>query len=56
MVVIDNKDLWQEDKERLILYADIMGFKDTIFSQKHEDLKKRLLDFKQSFSNIGPIL
>ena len=50
MVVIDNKDLWQEDKERLILYADIMGFKDTIFSQKHEDLKKRLLDFKQSFS------
>lgn len=50
MEVIDNKDLWQEDKERLILYADIMGFKDTIFSQKHEDLKKRLLDFKQSFS------
>lgn len=56
MKLIDNIDLWQEDKERLILYADIMGFKETIFSQKHQDLKKRLLGFKQSFSKkIKPL-
>lgn len=40
MELIDNIDLWQEDKERLILYADIMGFKDTIFSQKMKARKE----------------
>lgn len=49
MKLIDNIDLWSEDKNRLILYADIMGFKDTIFSKTHEDIKERLLKFRKSF-------
>ena len=56
MKITDNIDSWQEDKDRLILYADIMGFKDTIFSTSHNDLKKRLIKFRQSFENkIKPL-
>ena len=45
----DNINSWADDKNRLILYADIMGFKDIIFSTAHNDLKKRLLTFRKSF-------
>ena len=56
MNLIDNINSWSEDKDRLILYADIMGFKDTIFSTSHNDLKNRLLKFKKSFENkIKPL-
>lgn len=56
MEIIDNIDSWQEDKDRLILYADIMGFKDTIFSTSHNELKKRLIKFRKSFENkIEPL-
>lgn len=56
MKLIDNINSWSEDKKRLILYADIMGFKDTIFSTSHLDLKKRLLMFRKSFEKkIEPL-
>lgn len=56
MRITDNINSWTEDKDRLILYADIMGFKETIFSNKHEDLKKRLLSFRKSFEKkIKPL-
>lgn len=52
----DNINSWADDKNRLILYADIMGFKDTIFSTAHNDLKKRLLTFRKSFEKkIKPL-
>jgi hypothetical protein len=31
---------WQEDRERLVLYADFMGFKSRVFSKTHKELKK----------------
>lgn len=56
MKLTDNINSWTEDKDRLILYADIMGFKDTIFSNTHADLKKRLLSFRKSFEmKIKPL-
>lgn len=56
MKLTDNINSWSEDKDRLILYADIMGFKDTIFSNTHDDLKKRLLSFRKSFEKkIKPL-
>lgn len=56
MKLTDNINTWTEDKNRLILYADIMGFKDTIFSNAHDDLKKRLLLFRKSFEKkIKPL-
>ena len=33
---------WSKDTERLILYADFMGFKNRVLSKTHEDLKKEL--------------
>lgn len=56
MKLVDNIDSWLEDKNRLILYADIMGFKDTIFSKSHEEIKDRLLKFRKSFERkIKPL-
>lgn len=56
MKLTDNINSWSEDKNRLILYADIMGFKDTIFSNTHDDLKRRLLSFRKSFEKkIKPL-
>ncbi len=52
----DALDLWSKDKERLILYADIMGFKETVISETHDDLKERLMKFKQTFDKrIKPL-
>lgn len=52
----DKQDLWEEDKPRLILYADIMGFKDTVFSKSHKDLKDGLLKFRKAFGKkIAPL-
>lgn len=54
--VIDNIDSWDKDKERMILYADIMGFKNTIFSNTHDEVKEKLLRFKRSFEKkIEPL-
>lgn len=36
----DEQDFWEVDKPRLILYADIMGFKDTVIKTSHVNLKK----------------
>ena len=57
MPVINNQqDVWNEDKERLILYADIMGFKETVISAIHNDLKHRLLEFQKAFKRkISPL-
>lgn len=42
---------WSKDKERYILYADLMGFKERVRNTKHEDLKKKLTDFKAKLLN-----
>lgn len=40
---------WSEDVPRLILYADFMGFKNRVFSSDHEELKKLLVAFNDSW-------
>ncbi|WP_052100758.1 hypothetical protein [Porphyromonas gulae] len=44
--------IWAEDHERLILYADIMGFKEFVRTHPHEEVKERLLKFK-NYSKDG---
>ena len=52
----DEQDFWEVDKPRLILYADIMGFKDTVIKTSHVNLKKRLLNFRKAFEQkIAPL-
>ena len=36
---------WNDDIERLILYADFMGFKERVINTSHKDLKKKMEDF-----------
>lgn len=43
--ILDQDASWKEDKERIILFADIMGFKDRVVNTTHSDLKEDLLSF-----------
>jgi hypothetical protein len=47
--ISDHQSSWTEDCERLILYADIMGFKERVLTNSHNVLKDSLLDFMKSF-------
>lgn len=46
---------WTTDVERLVLYADIMGFKSRVATTSHEELKQMLIDFRSEWDNkISP--
>lgn len=45
----DHQVEWEDGTEKLILYADIMGFKERVMATEHEILRKSLLDFKNKF-------
>ena len=42
---------WNESGERLILYADFMGFKDRVYSTTHEKLRETLEQFNKAWHN-----
>jgi hypothetical protein len=47
---------WEDDADRLILYADILGFSHRVTKNNHNDLKTELLKFKQAWENrIKPL-
>ena len=47
---------WNIDAERLILYADFMGFKNRVYSNSHEAIKKELEAFNSKFTKkIKPL-
>ena len=39
-IINDYQSSWTEDAERLILYADIMGFKERVLTNRHQELKE----------------
>lgn len=52
----EKKVAWKDDAERLLLYADIMGFSHRVTLNNHKDLKKYLQKFKQSWeTRIKPL-
>lgn len=52
----DKRISWEDDAERLVLYADIMGFSHRVTFNNHEELKRDLQKFKQSWeSRIKPL-
>ena len=53
--ISDKKVSWEDDAERLILYADIMGFSHRVTFSNHKDLKLDLLKFK-TFSRLFPLM
>jgi len=40
---------WSIEGERLLLYADIMGFKNRVATRDHEKLKEEILDFRSAW-------
>lgn len=42
---------WNESGDRLILYADFMGFKERVYSTDHEKLRNTLEQFNQAWHN-----
>ena len=36
---------WSDDKIRLVLYADLMGFKSKVYGSSHKKLKEEIYDF-----------
>ena len=47
---------WNHDADRLLLYADIMGFKNRVYMSPHAQIKKQFIDFRdkliRSFSQF----
>lgn len=51
-----HKSSWEDDADRLVLYADIMGFSHRVTFSNHTELKKDLEKFKQSWeAKIKPL-
>lgn len=47
---------WDQDAERLLLYADIMGFKSRVMTKSHEVLKQEFLNFRKAWdARISPL-
>lgn len=47
---------WDQDAERLILYADVMGFKSRVMTKSHDKLKQEFLDFRKTWdARISPL-
>lgn len=40
---------WSDSEERLLLYADIMGFKNRVLTLSHEQLKRQLSSFRSDW-------
>ncbi|KGN85157.1 hypothetical protein HR08_07015 [Porphyromonas gulae] len=48
--------MWAKDRDRLILYADIMGFKELVRTNSHEMVKKQLMKFKNKWKEKWEVL
>ena len=47
---------WEEPSERLVLYADIMGFKSRVMDYSHEELKNDISRFRNEWeSRMSPL-
>lgn len=47
---------WSKDFDRLVLYADFLGFKHRIYTKSHEEVHKEMEEFHQSWTRkLGPL-
>lgn len=47
---------WNDGEERLVLYLDIMGFKERVSQTAISTLKEQLLSFKRKINRLKPLL
>lgn len=45
-IIRENLKPWNQDADRLLLYADIMGFKNRVYTTPHAELKRQFIDFR----------
>lgn len=43
---------WDSSQDRLLLYADIMGFKSLVSKEKHSELVDKLKDFIKKLTSL----
>lgn len=48
--------IWNNDGDHLILFIDIMGFKDRVTRMDHNDLLNKLKEFKEKNDRLKPLL
>jgi|WetSurMetagenome_2_1015567.scaffolds.fasta_scaffold397245_2 hypothetical protein len=48
----EESGLWNETPNIFVAFLDIMGFKDRVFREKHEDVKKKLESLHPTIDNI----
>ena len=47
---------WNKTGDHLILFMDIMGFKDRVTRMNHEDLLEKMIEFKEKNDRLKPLL
>ena len=47
---------WNENGDHLVLFMDIMGFKDRVTRMEHQDLLNKMIEFKEKNDLIKPLL
>lgn len=54
--MLQDNNNWNDDDERLVLYLDIMGFKERVSKTEITALKEILLGFKRKNNKLKPLL
>jgi hypothetical protein len=47
---------WNENGDHLVLFMDIMGFKDRVTRMEHQDLLNKMIEFKEKNDRLKPLL
>lgn len=47
---------WNKNSDHLILFMDIMGFKDRVTRMNHKDLLEKMIEFKEKNDRLKPLL
>lgn len=51
----NNEEVWENASNKIVLYLDIMGFKERVNKTDASELKKNLLSFKDALRKLKPL-
>lgn len=47
---------WNENSDHIVLFMDIMGFKDRVMRMGHKELLEKMIEFKEKNDCLKPLL
>lgn len=47
---------WNENSDHIVLFMDIMGFKDRVTRMGHKELLEKMIEFKEKNDRLKPLL